>query len=118
MLFVVLLSACWSESYTEPRIRFEADDTFKLPADSLEVNQTLNLDLYCESNGNDLLTRLYISTNNELVLEDISMRPPTAAFGYKFKFDKTEAKTDSIIFELHDKNGNIGKYFLMLYKKE
>ncbi len=116
LCFFALLSSCWSETYTEPRIVFQPG-SLKLPADSLDVGEKVNLELHCFSNGNDLLTRLCIYSNNRTNLEDMSLRPPVASFGYRLSFIKTKAETDSLIFELHDKNSNMGTYIIELYKK-
>ncbi len=119
-LFLTLLSSCLGKAYTEPHIEFLGGDKFKFPEDSLDVGKSVNFELRCISNGNDLLTRLYIYTDNGegTVIEDMSIRPPDAAFGYKFSFTKTKASTDSLIFELHDKGGNVGKSLVQIHTKK
>ncbi len=117
-LLSFVLNSCFTDVYTEPYIEFRSSSGFKFPADSIAAGKSINVELRCVNNGSDLLTRLYIyKVNNNDIIEDMAIRPPISSFGYKLSLTKTKSDTDTVMFELHDEDGNITQSMVFMHKK-
>ncbi len=113
----VLFVSCEPENLVDPQIKLELNGTYQSESDSFAVGDSLRYGIRCSWNGDDMLTRLFITTTTDTI-EDLYFKPPIAGFGYDFGFKKTEAETDSIIVELFDTGDNIATLNILLHKKK